>query len=171
MNVSVTFIFLCTLINAADPQQWHTIPTCSLSNLRPWDINPSVYTLKKIDFFPNPWKRFCRCQKACKWVEMAEETIQNSATPGKVLHIDTPKESSLQNLSRLRRIFLLIVSFDIWTLLGHVVCQRHRPTPSIPFFFFCSICSRFLLNKVSWKRSIWTNTSLVFSLSRSIVHR
>jgi hypothetical protein len=35
-----------------------------------------VYTLKKNSFFPNPSKRFCRCQKASKWVEMPKETIK-----------------------------------------------------------------------------------------------
>ncbi len=34
------------------------------------------YTLKKKGFFPNSQKRFCRCQKASKWVKMSKETIK-----------------------------------------------------------------------------------------------
>ena len=60
------------------------------------------YTLKKIVFFLNPSKRFCRCQKASKWVEMSKKSNKNSTKPKMVLHLDTAKEPSLRNLFKFR---------------------------------------------------------------------
>ena len=57
---------------------------------------------KKIGSFPNPSKRFCRCQKASKSVEMLREPIKNSRKPKMLFHLDTAKEPSLRNSCQFR---------------------------------------------------------------------
>ena len=54
-----------------------------------------VYTVKKIDFFPNP-------QKASESVEMSKEMKTNSTEPKKVLPLGTRAEPSLRNLLKFR---------------------------------------------------------------------
>ena len=59
---------------------WNEIESTDEFCLLLWLSNRNIcdlYTLKKIGFFPNPSKRFCRCEKASNWVETSKKAIKN----------------------------------------------------------------------------------------------